>query len=130
MVTKWDGFTGYPYFFGISSAGNGVSFSRYDNFYGMVPKLEYTQDITNQWHHIVGVKDGGTLNLYVDGIRVATGTDTTTLNTSNSNPLYLGSLGNTNPRFRGQIDDLRIYNYALTPQQVKYVMNDGTAKFQ
>jgi hypothetical protein len=130
MVTKWDGFTGYPYFFGISSAGNGVSFSRYDNFYGMVPKLEYTQDITNQWHHIVGVKDGGTLNLYVDGIRVATGTDTTTTNTSNSNPLYLGSLGNTNPRFRGQIDDLRIYNYALTPQQVKYVMNDGTAKFQ
>jgi hypothetical protein len=32
--------------------------------------------------------------------------------------------------FDGQIDDVRIYNYALTETQIKEIMNQGAVSFQ
>jgi hypothetical protein len=31
--------------------------------------------------------------------------------------------------FEGLIDEVKIFNYALTAQQVKDIMNDGTVRF-
>jgi len=37
----------------------------------------------------------------------------------------IGSGFDTNRYWKGQLDDVRIYNYALTPSQIKQVMNQG-----
>jgi hypothetical protein len=44
--------------------------------------------------------------------------------------LHLGNYFNASqPYFSGQIDDARIYNYALTSQQIKDLYNGGAVKF-
>jgi hypothetical protein len=39
------------------------------------------------------------------------------------------SVGSNGLWFNGQIDDARIFSYALTPQQIKTVINEGAVRF-
>lgn len=81
----------------------------------------------NLWHHVTITRNDNLdkVKLYVDGDLDKTFGDITYTNTGN---FYIGSSGSTR-YFPGQIDDVRIYNYALTPQQVKTVYNNGTVYF-
>ena len=78
----------------------------------------------NSWHHIVAVWSGGTdesaMTFYVDGT-VASSSDQTTnsiTTISNTDAVVIGSVLNKNKNYNGQIDDLRIYNIALTGDHV------------
>jgi hypothetical protein len=82
------------------------------------------------WHHVVGVRDSGTMKLYLDGSEIATGTDNTG-NIDISDPLIIGagqafggSVGNF---FNGQIDEVAIFDEALTPDQIKFDLYEPTA---
>ncbi|MDD4410225.1 MAG: DUF2341 domain-containing protein [Candidatus Shapirobacteria bacterium] len=123
-----------------SSATNGYMFFKdpgtdtigfaVDGIRATLPRISFN---TGVWYHLVGTATaGGTANLYVNGKLVAS---------SNSvpNPIvqYSNYLGiNKSPYysspaiFNGQIDDVRIYNYALTPEQVKTVYNNGAVNFR
>jgi len=80
------------------------------------------------WHHVVGVVNGSTITLYVDGVQRITSA-TLTVNTALAGVLRIGStLSGTIP-FNGQIDDTRVYNYPLTPTQVKTLYNDGATRY-
>lgn len=80
------------------------------------------------WHHVVGVCDeaGGQISLYIDGILVgSTSIPATAGIRSETAPLAVGSrrynsadLLYTN-QFYGNIDDVAIYNHALTQAQVQ-----------
>lgn len=88
----------------------------------------------NQWHHAVATLSGSTARLYVDGVLVGSRQDIT-------NPeVYVGhwriggdsqsgwpSAGNAN--WTGGIDEVAVYPYALTPQQVDahYVASGRTS---
>ncbi len=72
-----------------------------------------------QWHHLAGVYDGGKLKLYVDGkldgSKNAWGSIVT-----NDYSIYIGNSSQESGRFfDGLIDDVRIYNYALSEDEVK-----------
>jgi len=73
-----------------------------------------------QWHHVGFVWDGSYRSLYADGIEVEKDTNTfVTLNLSTGG-LYIGA-GKTldaETFFSGLIDDVRIYNQALTPEEI------------
>ncbi len=82
-----------------------------------------------QWHHLVGTVDGSIggkgVILYVDGVSVGTAAYTTNgVLTSTANfPVTIGSrqqsaITDNNLQFIGNISDVAIYNYALTPTQV------------
>ena len=83
----------------------------------------------NTWHHVVGVCDeaGGTVYLYLDGRQVATGPITNRSGLlSSPMPLSIGAResANSNPanydfQFLGLIDDVAIYNKALSAAQVQ-----------
>jgi hypothetical protein len=78
--------------------------------------------ITNeQWYHIGLVWDGSYRHLYVDGVEVAT--DYTQLSelVSFDGDLYLGTGSSRNPDtfFSGLIDDVRIYDVALSAEQIE-----------
>jgi len=72
---------------------------------------------TNTWTHLALTYDGTMLRLYHNGTQVAATTHTGTITTS-TNPLQLG--GNTiwGEHLNGQLDDVRIYNHALTPTHI------------
>jgi len=79
------------------------------------------------WHHITATYKSGEQILYLDG--KAVGSDNKTGNiTYYSQEVWIGK-GNFSSPFNGLIDDVRIYNYTLTPEQVNSVMNDGAVSF-
>ena len=69
------------------------------------------------WHHIVGTYDGATMTLYVDGQVEGSPVDVSFIFESNTSPLLIGrnSSGNS---FDGAIDDVALYNRALTPAEI------------
>lgn len=82
------------------------------------------------WHLVTATWiRGGALRLYVDGIVVASGTSTSAIS-YNFGPVFnIGANSIPSRYYGGQIDDSRIYNYALTDVQVKTLYNDGAAKY-
>lgn len=79
-----------------------------------------------RWDHITMVRESNTLKIYTNGIQTGSSTSVTgALNTTN-NILAIGREGSTASNyFGGQIDNLRIYNYARTPGQIAWEYNRG-----
>ena len=75
----------------------------------------------NQWIHVAAVYDGSTMRLYKDGAEVGTRNKTGTIATDPTVSVWIG--GNpsaaTHRPWDGLIDDIRIYDRALTPQQIQ-----------
>jgi concanavalin A-like lectin/glucanase superfamily protein/Big-like domain-containing protein len=76
----------------------------------------------NTWTHLASTYDGSMLRLYVNGNQVTSKVVGTTINAT-SRPLRIG--GNTvwGEYFQGLIDDVRIYNRALSPSEIQTDMN-------
>lgn len=93
---------------------------------------------TGRWYHVTYTRAGSTMRVYINGILdPTTGSDSTALNFSTCR-LYIGldidsgtcaSPGGLGYYFDGMIDDVRVYNYPLTIQQIKTIMNDGSIRF-
>jgi hypothetical protein len=84
-----------------------------DNWYQVLSNVSTTNCI---WNHLVGVKEGANMKIFVNGVLV---------NTSNSNPAGLrdavwigGNVYDGNSWVDGKIDELAIWNRALTIQEV------------
>jgi hypothetical protein len=74
------------------------------------------------WSNIVGTYDGSNLKIYLNGILKATQAYNQSMNIQNNN-LIFGSWDNpTTPLVRSrQLDDIRIYNRALSASEVAYL---------
>jgi hypothetical protein len=84
------------------------------------PSVQVTGTPINDgaWHHVAGRKTATELALFVDGRLVATRPHALG-SVSNAAPLQLGGFGNSSTlAFDGQLDDVRVYNRALTPQEI------------
>ncbi|WP_138991650.1 LamG-like jellyroll fold domain-containing protein [Larkinella sp. C7] len=71
----------------------------------------------NNWHHVVGVYEGRSLKLYLDGKLVASRENLPISNIDNcpGGDVRLGLLSQAFPnKFQGSVDELRFYNRALT----------------
>lgn len=78
------------------------------------------------WHHVVGTYDRKAVRFYLDGAEVGTGTPASFpigYNTFTARDMYIGDYdgglqcGNQG-NFAGSIDDVRVWNRALTPAEV------------
>jgi regulation of enolase protein 1 (concanavalin A-like superfamily) len=78
--------------------------------------------ITSGWHLLTGVQDGaaGTRTFYVDGIQVGTGL---AQDASGTGVLWLANAASVSQPFNGAIDDVRIYNRALSSAEVQTLAN-------
>jgi chitodextrinase len=74
------------------------------------------------WTHLALTYDGAMLRLYVGATQVASQPQTGTLDTS-THPLQIGGDSLFNQFFRGTIDEVRVYNVALTQAQIQADMN-------
>lgn len=73
----------------------------------------------NSWQQIIAVQDGaeGTRTLYVNGAQVASASAAQA--SDGSGPLWIGQGNADTEGFAGGIDEVRIYNRALSPDDVK-----------
>src|SRR3989338_6513170 len=85
--------------------------------------------VDTNWHHLVGVitrsGNNATITLYADGISL--GSDSGTVgNITAPNPFQIGTWdGDTANGFKGTIDDVRIYNRALSADEIKRLYKIG-----
>ena len=99
----------------------------------------------NQWHHFAAVREGMTLRMYIDGFRAGFDVDgnstnevvsdlPTIIDVDNNHPLYIGVYRNGidgtpwHGPFKGSLDELRIWNKALTDTQIKNIWNSGNGQ--
>lgn len=76
----------------------------------------------NTWTHLAATYDGATMRLYVNGTQVSSAAQTGAIATS-TNPLQIGGDSFNGQFFKGTIDEVRIYNVALTAAQIQTDMN-------
>ena len=79
------------------------------------------------WYHVVGTFNQGDAKLYINGNKANEKTSSvTTLDTTGYDAL-IGAYRSDSPAqfFNGSIDDVRIYNRALSAEEVKYHYNHG-----
>jgi prepilin-type N-terminal cleavage/methylation domain-containing protein len=93
---------------------NSFIFSTYDGSghnasYSITPAL-------NTWHHVVGVSDGTNNLVYVDGV---SGNSVGTGVLTNSSSVLEISSGSGDYDWNGFIDEVKIYNVALTASQIQ-----------
>ncbi|PYI88128.1 MAG: hypothetical protein DME26_04120 [Verrucomicrobia bacterium] len=80
--------------------------------------LESTQRVVaGQFYHVVGTYDGSVAKLFVNGVL----DDSVPISLSldyDSHPLYFGNAGLTEGWFQGQLDEVSIYNRALSDSEI------------
>jgi chitodextrinase len=80
----------------------------------------------NTWSYLTETYDGATLRLYVNGAQVGTTAHTGNISTS-TNPLQIAGDSIYGQFFRGAIDEVRVYNLALTAAQIQTDMSTPVA---
>jgi len=78
-----------------------------------------TQVGTNEWHHVCGTYNGSAINIYLDGVLDGTISNTTGIGTSTTSLLIGENPEATGRYWDGLIDDVRIYNYALSEKEIE-----------
>jgi hypothetical protein len=107
------------------SGGTGVKILWWDG--SNVRYVKANTPSVGVWHHIVGVASGNDASrVYVDGVSVGGAAGTlTALSRVLTNILEIGSGGFGAESFDGIIDDVRIYNRALSVDEVKRLYGLG-----
>ena len=77
---------------------------------------------TNSWSHVIGVSDGSGRKIYINGV-LAGSCGTTATAIINKIGSATGSYS-----FNGLIDEVRVYNRALSASEVKQLYNQGASK--
>lgn len=96
------------------------------SFYGYNNNLTVTTTNTlSTWYHYVFVYDGTTAKIYKDGVLL--GSQAKSWNTINDNNLFrIGTSFAGAGSFNGAIDDLKIYNYALSQTDITSLYTNNT----
>ncbi|WP_456376274.1 LamG-like jellyroll fold domain-containing protein, partial [Lutibacter sp.] len=124
----------------ISKRDNAYSNGGYDLSINASGNLEMswkngtTQTITSsvaipvsKWHHVAVIYDGTNARLYIDGVEDTTQTTALTAPIANTESFLIaaadGNEVNTTSFFNGNIDEVRIWDVALTEAQLRFVIN-------
>ncbi len=101
----------YAIGFGMSTTGSGLVEITGTNF------MQFST-LTN-WHQFVGVFNNGALNLYFDGVKVASGAAIGSI-TSDASALIIGGASHpVSGAYNRNVDDVQIYNQAFSDSQVQ-----------
>jgi tetratricopeptide (TPR) repeat protein len=96
---------------------NSIEFFIYDgDWYAVQHSVD--SSFNDSWHHLVGAYDGTQLRLYVDGLQQGTADHTGSIATSDFAVNIGRNSEHTDRLYDGLIDDVRIYNYALTEDEI------------
>ena len=89
------------------------------------PTINFGNITSNKWYHVTISHDGSSMRAFVNGNLMSTQSTTADFST-NANNLLIGSNGSS--YFKGIIDELRIYPYARTSDQIKLDFQGGGSR--
>ena len=78
---------------------------------------------TGSWNHGAIVVDDGSYTFYLNGS--ADGTGSLTLNTTNAADLTIGKLGDTSNYGDGEVDEVAVFDSALSSSDITAIYNSG-----
>jgi len=81
--------------------------------------LEPSKLLDGKWHLVSVTFDGKAIRFYADGQEIGVKTATGSIDTQGEAPAYIGSDLGTREFFKGGIDDVRVYNRALSTGEIK-----------
>ncbi|QRM89975.1 choice-of-anchor D domain-containing protein [Lacinutrix sp. WUR7] len=86
----------------------------------------------NEWHQLAVIYDGTKATLYIDGVADTSANKSAPIDTNHS--FFIGAAAKNTPEdfFNGNIDEVRVWNTALTENQLRFIMNqeiDDNASF-
>ncbi|WP_411895258.1 choice-of-anchor D domain-containing protein [Winogradskyella sp. A2] len=77
----------------------------------------------DEWHEVAAIYDGTRVSLYIDGVEDNTANRTAPVATNEN--FYIAAAGKNTPTqfFRGNIDEVRVWDAALSEDELRFVMN-------
>jgi len=132
----WDSYWAVYYgFYVVAGANRNIAASFSDGIYP--PRYYYTEDYIfnqNNWHFITTVfESSDNVRIYVDGVEKSTSQsgNTSKTNVRLRSGNYKDRIGfnydvQGRYKFKGIIDEIRIYNRVLTVQEIQTLYNQGS----
>jgi hypothetical protein len=114
------------YMFLTPSSGNGtLRFAMTTNGGGGEQILQTSPLPVGQWRHVAVTRSGNTARLYTNGVLAVSGTLSNAPASFKPALNYLGaSQYSADPLLNGRLDELFIYNYALTDTEIMRLVNN------
>jgi glucose/arabinose dehydrogenase len=84
---------------------------------------------SGQFYHLACTWDGSTFKVYINGV-LDNSSSQTFAPAGNTSPLYIGQYGGSADRFDGIIDEVRLYNRALSAAEISLDMNTAITQGQ
>ena len=95
-----------------------------------VPEVTGTTPLAlNTWHHVAATWDGASIKVYVDGVKEGEVASSATLPSDLGGITAIGALigsGGGFSFFTGSIDEVEIFNRALTVKEIRAIYNAGS----
>jgi hypothetical protein len=91
----------------------------------------YTQEVTSStltpgdWYHVLCQKTGSNYQIWLDGVLDVSSSLNIVGNTNNDNNFFIGSNGTSTGIFSGSLDEIRIYNKALTSTEIQNLADNS-----
>ena len=131
IVEKWAGSGSYPFAFRLSnqtSVSSGrVVIARYD---GSLFKAVQSSSTLNddEWHFISFIKSGTSIEIFIDAVSEDSDIDVTGDVINNSDLYFARRGGVTENWYKGGLDDIRLYDFALNIREIEAIYNseEGT----
>ena len=80
----------------------------------------------NKWYHLAATYDGSKVKIYINGNLDVEAAQTATP-ANNAEPLTIGQRNDGDMYFQGMIDEVEIFNRALTPDEIRSIFDAGRA---
>ena len=77
----------------------------------------------NEWHHVAVIYDGTDAKLYIDGVEDTSAASTLITPLATSENFRIATGGSAASYFEGNIDEVRVWDTALTEDELHYIMN-------
>ena len=81
--------------------------------------------IFNEWNHIAIVRDGNNILFYRNGAELGSWSGWGSVNINATANLFFGSAGGSTRFYKGQLDDIRMWNKALSESEIQGSMTDS-----
>jgi len=88
-------------------------------------ELHPAQVLDGAWHHCAATFDGEFMRVYLDGKEIGSLKRPGKIAATSDVPAFIGSSGGGGEYFQGALDDLRIYEDALTPEEISLLYQSG-----
>jgi hypothetical protein len=128
IVSCWNGIVPAWFFLGMGTGttANKVAFSYYPPADWMHGLWAPTALSLNAWHHVAAVVRQDTVELWIDGVKVAEESYAGPVRLQAYEPLEIGrDVNQSAPHFRGQIDEVAVWRRPLRNSEIVALYNSG-----